>query len=94
MCNVAAIMPALMSASVTGHQLGEGLSMPPPGFALCTSVCFLLFGGWSCSFSRAVTGFGKSPDADAQVLPPKVTVGPGGRGIKIFPVQGRALVFW
>lgn len=46
------------------------------------------------SFSRAVTGFGKNPAADAQVLPPKVTVGAGGRGIKVFPVEGRALVFW
>jgi hypothetical protein len=46
------------------------------------------------SFSRAVTGFGKNPAADAQVLPPKVTVGAGGRGIKVFPIQGRALVFW
>jgi hypothetical protein len=46
------------------------------------------------SFSRAVTGFGKSPEADALVLPPRVSVGAGGRGVKIFPVQGRALIFW
>lgn len=64
------------------------LSMSKSALPLC---CML---SCRCSFSRAVTGFGRDPEADAKVLSPKVTVGPGGRGVKVFPVQGRALVFW
>eukprot|EP00879_Flechtneria_rotunda_P003674 GHRR01003911.1.p1 GENE.GHRR01003911.1~~GHRR01003911.1.p1 ORF type:complete len:380 (+),score=161.98 GHRR01003911.1:1720-2859(+) len=48
--------------------------------------------GGATSFSRAVNAFPSS--VFERPLPPKVTTGPGGRGIKVFPVQGRALVFW
>eukprot|EP00878_Enallax_costatus_P004227 GHUV01004457.1.p1 GENE.GHUV01004457.1~~GHUV01004457.1.p1 ORF type:complete len:357 (+),score=106.65 GHUV01004457.1:233-1303(+) len=47
--------------------------------------------GGGTSFPRAVTGWTEGSDWQ---LPPKVTFGPGGQGIKVLPVQGRALVFW
>ena len=27
-------------------------------------------------------------------LPKKITVGSGGKGVRVYPVQGRAVVFW
>lgn len=55
--------------------------------------------GGATSFPRAVMGGWKESTAAAGVdsdwqLPPKVAVGPRGVGIKVFPVRGRALVFW
>lgn len=47
--------------------------------------------GGATSFPRAVTGWTEQSDWQ---LPPKVSFGPRGQGIKVFPVQGRALIFW
>ncbi|KAF8056253.1 hypothetical protein HT031_006441 [Scenedesmus sp. PABB004] len=55
---------------------------------------------------RAITGPARRGDepepgdepcgepAGRGALPPCVSLGPGGRGVKVFPVQGRAVVFW